>query len=121
MTEDKMLETYRTENFKSQHLNVFDLNVHVVIPRRSKVEWDFVWKGIRISALILDDDFSEKVRKQKIHVKQGDSIIADIRIHQELDPFSQIYFNREYKITNINFKPGNYSEIPNSSKKGNKL
>ena len=98
----------------SLFLKIYFYDIRKKIPRRSKVKWDLVWNGIRISAVIGDDDFSEKIRRQKIHVKQGDSIIADIRIHQELDPFSQIYFNRDYNITNINFKPGNCSENPNS-------
>lgn len=77
------------------------LSLLKVILERGTRKWEFVWNGIRISAPVIDDQFWEDMRQRKIQISQGDSIVADIRIHQVLDPYSRVYLNERYEIVNV--------------------
>jgi hypothetical protein len=77
------------------------LSLLKVILERGARKWEFVWNGIRISAPVVDEKFWEDMRLRKIEIAQGDSIIADIRIHQVLDPYSLVYLNERYEIINV--------------------
>lgn len=81
-----------------------------VVLEKGVRKWEFVWNGIKIPAPVLDDNFWENMRLQKIRITQGDSIIADIKIHQVLDPYSRIFFNERYEIINVRDHVGSYKQ-----------
>ncbi len=78
-----------------------ELRLLKVVLEKGGRKWEFVWNGIRISAPILDESFWEQLRERKIQIAQGDSIIAKLRVHQVLDPYSQVYLNERYEVTEV--------------------
>lgn len=78
-----------------------NLQLLKIILEKGLRKWEFVWNGIKIGAPVIDDDFWEKMRRREISITQGDGIVADLKIYQVLDPYSNIYINQRYEIENI--------------------
>ena len=108
--DENLTEERRVIEQKDQALSLLK-----VILEKGTRKWEFVWNGIRISAPVTDENFWEDMRQRKIVIAQGDSIIADIRIHQILDPYSRIYLNERYEIIKVNqhIKPLKQMQLPN--------
>lgn len=78
-----------------------ELRLLKVILEKGSRKWDFVWNGIRISAPILDENFWEKMKHKEIQISQGDSITAKLRVYQVLEPYSSVYLNDKYEVTEV--------------------
>lgn len=77
------------------------LSLLKVVLERGSRKWEFVWNGIKISAPVLDESFWNDMRERKIHITQGDSITADLKIYKTLDPYSNIYLNERYEVVRV--------------------
>jgi hypothetical protein len=62
--------------------------------------WQFVWRGIRISAPITDKDFRGRLVRGEISLTHGDVFIADLRIVQRADA-AGIWVNESYEAIRI--------------------
>ena len=91
----------KTGKNKRKILEEADLQLIKVILERGRRKWEFAWKGIKISAPVLDEDFWDKMAKGDVSIKQGDGIKAELQITQVLDPYSKAYFNESYEILEI--------------------
>ena len=78
---------------------------HVEISRaileRGKRRWEFFWRGVRISAPVLDQKFFDRFIAHEITIAPGDSLEVALRIVQEKKPDSGIYVNVRYEIVEV--------------------
>lgn len=79
------------------------------ILERSKRRWEFVWRGVKISAPVSDDDFYNDFFAHRITIAPGDSLDVDLRVVQKLVPETGIYVNTDYEILKV------YKHIPRMS------
>lgn len=71
------------------------------ILERSKRRWEFVWKGVRISAPVLDDSFYDAFFAHRITIAPGDALEARVKIKQRLAPDIGIYINEAYEVVQV--------------------
>lgn len=63
-------------------------------------KWDFVFRGIKISAFIKDDGFFRQIDKGEKFAK-GDSLEVELEIRQVFDESVNAFFNDSYTITKV--------------------
>jgi hypothetical protein len=62
--------------------------------------WQFVWRGNRISAPVLDREFRRKIMNREISITHGDVFVVDLRVIQTGDE-SGIWVNDAYEVLAI--------------------
>jgi hypothetical protein len=67
----------------------------------SKRKWEFIWRGIKISAPINDNDFFVNFTNHDISIAPGDVLSVTIIIHQKRDVSTGIYTNNGYEIEEV--------------------
>ena len=82
------------------------VEINRAILERSKRRWEFFWRGIKISAPILDDMFFDRFFAHEITIAPGDGLFVDLRIVQEKHPDTGIFINKRYEIIKV------YDHIP---------
>lgn len=70
-----------------------DLQIMRAILERSRRRWEFVWRGVRISAPVLDDRFFADFAAHRITIAPGDALEVKLKIRQRRDPYSGIMLN----------------------------
>lgn len=80
---------------------IAELQIRRAILERSTRKWEFVWRGIKISAPVLDEAFYKDFFAHKITIAPGDSLDAVLRIHQTRDEDTGIYTNERYEIIQV--------------------
>jgi len=65
-----------------------------------KSKWDFIYRGNKINAKILDEMFYDKVDKGEKFSK-GDSLEVDLEITQYFEESVNVFLNRSYTITKV--------------------
>jgi hypothetical protein len=78
---------------------VADLQIKRAILERTKRKWEFIWRGIKISAPVLCENFYNDFFSHKITVAPGDSLEAVLKIYQSRDEDTGIYTNSKYEVT----------------------
>jgi hypothetical protein len=78
-----------------------DLQIIKAILERSRRKWEFVWRGIKIAAPILDDEFYAKFFAHRITIAPGDILRVRLSIKQSRDPDTGIYTNASYEVTQV--------------------
>jgi hypothetical protein len=72
-------------------------NTEVMITRaileRGRKRWQFVWRGVRISAPVLDKRFYERFAAHEITIAPGDALRVRLRIRQRRDSDVGIFVN----------------------------
>lgn len=71
------------------------------ILERSKRKWEFVWRGFKISAPVLDDHFYNDFFAHKITLAPGDQLEVKLKIYQSKDEDTGIYSNDRYEVTKV--------------------
>lgn len=82
------------------------LEISRAILARGRRKWEFYWRGIRISAPVLDESFFDDFFAHSITIAPGDVLHAALKIHRRVDPDSGIMINTKYEIVQI------YQHIP---------
>lgn len=75
-----------------------DLQILRAILERGSRKWEFMWRGVRISAPVLDDRFYEDFYAHKITIAPGDELKVRLAIKQQRDPKIGVYANIEYQV-----------------------
>jgi hypothetical protein len=70
-----------------------ELQIMRAILERSRRRWEFVWRGVRISAPVLDDRFFADFAAHRITIAPGDALEVKLKIRQRRDPYSGIMLN----------------------------
>jgi uncharacterized protein YxjI len=63
-------------------------------------KWEFLYNGVKIAAIVVDENFWNEINGGKSFSK-GDELIADLRIIREYDPNVDAYINKEYQVVNV--------------------
>ena len=75
--------------------------VLTAVLERSKRKWQFLWRGHKIAADIRDDLFFAKLANHEYEFGQGDSLIVDLVVQQELNDLVGAYENKSFYITKV--------------------
>lgn len=82
-------------------IEIGDLHILRAILERGTRKWEFVWRGIKISAPVLDDKFYGDFFAHKITIAPGDSIEAKLKIYQSRDEDIGIFTNNRYEVIEV--------------------
>lgn len=63
--------------------------------------WQFSWKGIRISAPVLDDDFYNQFYDHNVTIAPGDALKVKLKIYQKRNDVAGIYVNKKYEVVEV--------------------
>lgn len=80
---------------------VADLQIKRAILERTKRKWEFIWRGMKISAPVADENFYNDFFAHKITVAPGDSLEAVLKIYQSRDEDTGIYTNSRYEVVEV--------------------
>ncbi|MEC4728569.1 hypothetical protein HWQ46_23895 [Shewanella sp. D64] len=80
---------------------VAELQIKRAILERTKRKWEFIWRGIKISAPVLCENFYNDFFSHKITVAPGDSLEAVLKIYQSRDEDTGIYTNSKYEVISV--------------------
>lgn len=78
-----------------------DLQIVKAILDRTKRKWEFIWRGVRISAPVLDDTFYHDFFAHRITIAPGDVLKVRLAIRQSLDPSIGVYTNAGYEVVEV--------------------
>lgn len=71
------------------------------ILERGNRKWEFYWRGVKISAPVLDNSFYTRFFDHEITIAPGDALNVALRILQEKKPDSGIYVNKKYEVVEV--------------------
>ncbi|MCU7806884.1 MAG: hypothetical protein KZQ73_03320 [Candidatus Thiodiazotropha sp. (ex Semelilucina semeliformis)] len=80
---------------------VVDLQILKAILQRGKRKWEFMWRGVKISAPITSDSFYNDFFNHSITIAPGDSLEVRLEIKQKRDEDTGIYINKSYEVTDV--------------------
>jgi hypothetical protein len=83
-----------------------DLQILKAILDRSARKWEFIWRGVKISAPILSDTFYEQFFAHNITIAPGDELKVRLAIHQVREPKLGVYTNESYDVMEV------YEHVP---------
>lgn len=63
--------------------------------------WQFSWKGIRISAPVLDNKFYRRFYNHEIRIAPGDALKIKLKIYQKRNEAAGIYVNTKYEVIEV--------------------
>lgn len=78
-----------------------NLEISRAILARGRRKWEFYWRGVKISAPVLDDRFYDRFFAHEVTIAPGDVLKAAVRIVQRQDKDSGIYKNHSYEVVEI--------------------
>lgn len=82
-------------------IEVADLHILRAILERGTRKWEFSWRGIKISAPVLDDRFFADFFAHRIKIAPGDSIEVKLKIYQLRDQDTGIFTNQRYEVVEV--------------------
>ncbi len=85
---------------------VVNLQIIKAILEESRRKWEFMWRGIKISAPIASKKFYIEFFAHDITIAPGDVLEVKLLIKQELDTKTGIYSNKSYEVAEV------YKHIP---------
>lgn len=80
---------------------VVDLYILRAILERSKRKWEFVWRGMKISAPILDQKFYDEFFAHQVTIAPGDYLKVRMNISQKREINTGIFTNEKYEIIEV--------------------
>lgn len=78
-----------------------NLEISRAILSRGNRKWEFFWRGIKISAPVLDDRFYDRFFAHDITIAPGDGLRVALRIIQRQDPDTGIFINEKYEVIEV--------------------
>lgn len=112
----EMFAAFQTEHEVDESTREIIEITHVEINReimeRGRRRWEFFWRGIKISAPILDERFFDKFFAHEITIAPGDSLHVALHIIQERNKDTGIFVNARYEITEV------YEHVPRLKQTG---
>jgi len=82
-------------------VEIAKLQMRRAILERTKRLWEFVWRGMKISAPVVDDKFYDDFFDHKIMIAPGDSLEVKLKIYQVKDPDTGIFTNQKYEVIEV--------------------
>jgi hypothetical protein len=78
-----------------------DLQIVKAILERGRRKWEFVWRGVKISAPVLDQAFYERFFAHEITIAPGDSLRVRLAMKQQRDPDTGVFTTWEYEVREV--------------------
>lgn len=78
-----------------------DVQIIKAILEKSARKWEFMWRGFKISAPVLDDRFYSQFFAHEIMIAPGDELSVRMAIRQSRDRATGIYANTGYEIVEV--------------------
>lgn len=108
-----IFDARRIEEEGSREIVEFaNLEISRAILSRGMRKWEFFWRGIRISAPVLDQHFYNRFFAHEITIAPGDGLRVDLRIIQRQDPDTGIFINERYEVIEV------HEHLPRMQQKG---
>lgn len=80
---------------------IADLQIVKAILDKSKRKWEFMWRGFKISAPVIDDKFYRDFFAHNITIAPGDVLNVTLHILQQRDEDTGIYRNIGYEVVTV--------------------
>ncbi|MEP6879009.1 MAG: hypothetical protein ABI865_09185 [Nitrosospira sp.] len=68
---------------------------------RGDRKWEFFWRGIKISAPVLDSRFYDRFFAREITISPGEGLWVASRIIQRQDPDTGIFINEKHEVIEV--------------------
>jgi len=78
-----------------------DLQIVKAILEKSVRKWEFMWRGIKISAPVIDNNFYSRFFAHQITIAPGDELSVRLAIKQTRGPQTGIYANVGYEVVEV--------------------
>ena len=78
-----------------------NVEISRAILQRNRRRWEFIWRGIKIAAPVLDDRFFDRFFAHEITIAPGDGLRVVLRITQIADKDTGIYVNSSYEVVEV--------------------
>jgi len=78
-----------------------ELQIVKAILKKSNRKWEFVWRGITISAPVLHEQFYVEFFAHEITIAPGDTLEVTLAIKQSRDPNTGIFTNVGYEVAEV--------------------
>jgi len=78
-----------------------ELQIVKAILERSRRKWEFMWRGVKISAAISDGSFYTRFFAHEITIAPGDILKVRLAITQKRDQTTGIYSNIGYEVVEV--------------------
>lgn len=73
--------------------------VKPVLERSTTRKWEFIWRGTKITANIIDKSFIDNLDRQSFSIGTGMSV--QLRIFQEFDDSLKAYINKRFEVISV--------------------
>lgn len=77
------------------------LEISRAILSRGRRKWEFYWRGVKISAPVLDEAFYNEFFAHEIAIAPGDMLSVVLKIYRKADPDSGILINSKYEVVEV--------------------
>jgi hypothetical protein len=77
------------------------LEISRAILARGRRKWEFYWRGMKISAPVLDESFYDKFFAHEITIAPGDVLNVLLKIYRKTDTDSGITMNSRYEVVEV--------------------
>jgi hypothetical protein len=91
---------------------IVDLQIIKAILERSRRKWEFMWRGVKISAPVTDEKFYVNFFAHEITIAPGDSLQVTLHVHQVKDPSTGIYRNTRYEVVQVHSHTPRMRQMP---------
>jgi hypothetical protein len=82
-------------------VEIANLQIVRAILQRSNRRWEFVWRGIKIPAPVLDERFYAEFSAHRITIAPGDALKVKLKICQAKDHDTGIFTNARYEVIEV--------------------
>ena len=96
-----IFDSRNSEEGSREIIEFATLEISRAILARGKRKWEFYWRGMRISAPVLDTSFYDRFFAHEIMIAPGDGLRVALRITQVQSPDTGIYVNEQYEIVEV--------------------
>ncbi|MFC1354411.1 MAG: hypothetical protein G8D81_13250 [gamma proteobacterium symbiont of Clathrolucina costata] len=80
---------------------IAELSISRAILERTRRKWEFVWRGVKIAAPVLDHRFYDDFFAHRITIAPGDSLDVKLKIYQVRDTDTGIFMNKKYEVVEV--------------------
>jgi len=89
-----------------------ELQIIKAILEKSKRKWEFMWRGIKISAPVVHEQFYVSFFAHNITIAPGDTLEVTLAIKQTKDPDTGIYANIGYEVIEVHDHIPRIKQVP---------
>ena len=86
---------------KREIYEIVELQILRAILERGRKKWQFMWRGVKISAPITSKEFYDDFFSHNITIAPGDSLEVKLVIKQERDNDNGVYINKGYEVVEV--------------------